>query len=446
MVECFDTLELPGRIDGKAMRVGRQATANSIPFTDLAILVQTAAVKKGTDQGVDGKWERGASRRREYERTRRVQRERHEWGRNQEALEREQERRGGEWEEQVGEEPYHSGRPRDWQQQQDYMSDNSHPQGPNTVQMPIIVGSGEGSRGGLPSQGKYNPTAPNKSTKAPHKPETGLRDEDSWPLAPPTSQRTQQLQQQAGLHASTPWADQRKPREPSPDSGSRQQQQPETRPLDTLKQEAQPQPQEFSVPTPTTPTVKSLNISTGTTLANEAVIRQERKEPQGRISNMDEGQVMEEPTPVTPPYPNQLYSNSTNVDQGALGSVYVSKVSDLASFSVSMRASSGKGVSSRVTICQMDLTRHPRGESIVNEILAMKVSQHPNIVNTLDAFLKDPTELWVVMEYMEGGSLTDVIDNNSLEEDQIATICCEVCFPFLTSVDRLFCAKVVAGR
>jgi protein-serine/threonine kinase len=59
----------------------------------------------------------------------------------------------------------------------------------------------------------------------------------------------------------------------------------------------------------------------------------------------------------------------------------------------------------------------------------MKESQHPNIVNFLDAFLKGNTELWVVMEYMEGGALTDVIDNNTLEEDQIATICFEVRVP-----------------
>jgi serine/threonine protein kinase len=56
----------------------------------------------------------------------------------------------------------------------------------------------------------------------------------------------------------------------------------------------------------------------------------------------------------------------------------------------------------------------------------MKESQYPNIVNFLDAFLKGKSELWVVMQYMEGAALTDVIDNNTLEEDQIATICFEV--------------------
>jgi serine/threonine protein kinase len=31
-----------------------------------------------------------------------------------------------------------------------------------------------------------------------------------------------------------------------------------------------------------------------------------------------------------------------------------------------------------------------------------------------------------VMEYMEGGALTDVIDNNTMTEQQIATVCYEV--------------------
>lgn len=74
----------------------------------------------------------------------------------------------------------------------------------------------------------------------------------------------------------------------------------------------------------------------------------------------------------------------------------------------------------------MDLSHQPRKELIVNEILVMKESQHPNIVNFLDSYLVKNTELWVVMEYMEGGALTDIIENNTLEEDQISSICYEV--------------------
>lgn len=82
----------------------------------------------------------------------------------------------------------------------------------------------------------------------------------------------------------------------------------------------------------------------------------------------------------------------------------------------------------KVAIKEMDLSNQPRKELIVNEILVMKESQHPNIVNFLDAYLIRNNELWVVMEYMEGGALTDIIENNTLEEDQISSICLEVSF------------------
>lgn len=74
----------------------------------------------------------------------------------------------------------------------------------------------------------------------------------------------------------------------------------------------------------------------------------------------------------------------------------------------------------------MDLAAQPRKELIVNEILVMKESKHANIVNFLDSYLIRGSDLWVVMEFMEGGALTDVIENNTLEEDQISSICLEV--------------------
>lgn len=73
----------------------------------------------------------------------------------------------------------------------------------------------------------------------------------------------------------------------------------------------------------------------------------------------------------------------------------------------------------------MDLAKQSRLDLIVNEIMIMKESHHDNIVNFLDSFLVRG-DLWVVMEYMEGGALTDVIENNnSMTEQQIATVCFE---------------------
>lgn len=78
-----------------------------------------------------------------------------------------------------------------------------------------------------------------------------------------------------------------------------------------------------------------------------------------------------------------------------------------------------------VAIKQMNLEEQPKKDLIINEILVMKASTHKNIVNFIDSFLFKG-DLWVCMEYMEGGSLTDTVSTNFMTEDQIAIICREV--------------------
>ncbi|KAK6461036.1 hypothetical protein DFJ63DRAFT_289226 [Scheffersomyces coipomensis] len=111
--------------------------------------------------------------------------------------------------------------------------------------------------------------------------------------------------------------------------------------------------------------------------------------------------------------PGPLFTIVEKAGQGASGAVYL--------------ALSIKENNKKVAIKQMDLNVQPRKELIINEILVMKDSQHKNIVNFLDAYLRTPSDLWVIMEYMEGGSLTEIIENNEfkLTERQIATICFE---------------------
>jgi len=122
------------------------------------------------------------------------------------------------------------------------------------------------------------------------------------------------------------------------------------------------------------------------------------------------------------------YNKQKKIGQGASGSVYVARVLANPVSAVARNILKVQGPRAQVAIKQMDLRNQPRKELIVNEIVVMKESKHPNIVNFVEAFLPEETpELWVVMEFMEGGPLTDVIDNNpSISEDQIATICFEV--------------------
>lgn len=123
------------------------------------------------------------------------------------------------------------------------------------------------------------------------------------------------------------------------------------------------------------------------------------------------------------------YAKQKKIGQGASGSVYVAKINEHATSVIARRLYKEHNGKCQVAIKQMDLRNQPRKELIVNEIIVMKESQHPNIVNYLDSFLQENTmELWVVMEYMEGGALTEVIENNpQISEGQIAAICRETC-------------------
>ena len=147
--------------------------------------------------------------------------------------------------------------------------------------------------------------------------------------------------------------------------------------------------------------------------ADSAPVPQRRQDNAKRTSTMTEAQIMEKlRSVVSHDDPNRLYRKVKKIGQGASGSVYVAKA---------------LATSQLVAIKAMDLAHQPRKELIINEIMVMKESQHPNIVNFLRAFLVRDNDLWVVMEFMEGGALTDVIDNNTLEEDQIAAISLETC-------------------
>lgn len=61
----------------------------------------------------------------------------------------------------------------------------------------------------------------------------------------------------------------------------------------------------------------------------------------------------------------------------------------------------------------MNIWKQQRREFLFNEILVMRNLRHKNFVEVFNNFLMGD-ELWVVMEFMELGSLTNIVLNKRL--------------------------------
>ncbi|WBW74375.1 PAK-related kinase Shk2 [Schizosaccharomyces osmophilus] len=144
------------------------------------------------------------------------------------------------------------------------------------------------------------------------------------------------------------------------------------------------------------------------------------RDKNGETSNvkLTEKQVMEVlKNSITSKDPSTIYSVKHKLGQGASGSVYLAKV----------KAGNELYNNGLVAIKSIDFHFQSRKELLLNEITVMRESFHPNIVSFLDAFLIKDRHLWVVMEYMDAGSLTDIIQQHKLNEEQVARICLETC-------------------
>ncbi|XP_074657605.1 serine/threonine-protein kinase PAK 1-like isoform X9 [Tubulanus polymorphus] len=107
--------------------------------------------------------------------------------------------------------------------------------------------------------------------------------------------------------------------------------------------------------------------------------------------------------------PSRKYTKMEKIGQGASGTVYTA-----------VEVATG----CEVAIKKMNLSQQPKKELIINEILVMRENKNANIVNYVDSYLVGE-ELWVVMEYLAGGSLTDVVTETCMDEGQIAAVCRE---------------------
>ncbi|XP_018650196.1 protein kinase [Schistosoma mansoni] len=113
---------------------------------------------------------------------------------------------------------------------------------------------------------------------------------------------------------------------------------------------------------------------------------------------------------VTPGDPRADLHEICRIGKGSTGVVYL------------MRHSPTKQY---VAVKKMNIFKQQRRELLFNEVIIMQSYPHPNIVEMFGSYLIG-NELWVAMEYLEGGALTNIVTRTLMSEKQIATICRDV--------------------
>ncbi|XP_066196496.1 serine/threonine-protein kinase PAK 3-like [Sylvia atricapilla] len=74
-----------------------------------------------------------------------------------------------------------------------------------------------------------------------------------------------------------------------------------------------------------------------------------------------------------------------------------------------------------VAIKKINLQGLRRKQLTINEITVLKRNPNARVVNYLDSYLVHE-EIWLVMEYMDGGTLNDVITEVRMSEDHVASV------------------------
>ncbi|XP_066555417.1 serine/threonine-protein kinase PAK 1 [Amia ocellicauda] len=178
-----------------------------------------------------------------------------------------------------------------------------------------------------------------------------------------------------------------------------------------------PPPTKDAATSPISPPAESSSTTPSSTLPRSA-------DKQRKKTKMSDEEILEKlRSIVSVGDPKKKYTRFEKIGQGASGTVYTAI--DIAT-------------GQEVAIKQMNLQQQPKKELIINEILVMRENKNPNIVNYLDSYLVGD-ELWVVMEYLAGGSLTDVVTETCMDEAQIAAVCREC----LQALEFLHCNQVI---
>ncbi|XP_033861222.2 serine/threonine-protein kinase PAK 5-like isoform X1 [Acipenser ruthenus] len=113
---------------------------------------------------------------------------------------------------------------------------------------------------------------------------------------------------------------------------------------------------------------------------------------------------------VNPGDPREYLENFIKIGEGSTGIVCIT---------------TEKHTGKQVAVKKMDLRKQQRRELLFNEVVIMRDYHHENVVDMYNSYLVGD-ELWVVMEFLEGGALTDIVTHTRMNEEQIATVCLSV--------------------
>ncbi|KAL9821922.1 uncharacterized protein GJ701_016824 isoform 3-T3 [Geothlypis trichas] len=163
---------------------------------------------------------------------------------------------------------------------------------------------------------------------------------------------------------------------------------------------------------------KQMNEGSAIEGAPAAASSEEASSPQpenpSRSSSPRSGQESEKPclkllkSVVSVTDPEKKYTGWKVIGRGGFGTVYKA-----------LEAATGQAVA----VKEIDL-RHQGCEEVLKEILVMRETKNPNIVTYLESYLVNEA-VWLVLEYMDGGSLAKVIREKKMAVGHMATVCRE---------------------
>jgi hypothetical protein len=108
--------------------------------------------------------------------------------------------------------------------------------------------------------------------------------------------------------------------------------------------------------------------------------------------------------------PSRLFKNIEKIDKGGFGDVYIARrIED----------------NQRVAIKVMKPQAGEQSSRVQNEINILRSCRHENIVRHFESYLVGK-EVWVVMEWCDGGSLYHLLRDTALDEPQISFISREI--------------------